>query len=259
MLTKLEDKLEDKPGAPSSPRGRLLREARAIPADEVVPLRADASLAEKNVAVGLAAVVAYDAHVAEHLPAVDIGELRSLPDLARAVADAAREAGEDDALRDLLAEATALRRTLRAAAVALVEAGVLGPRDLAKLGKERGGVDVVADCAALGALFEKRASDVEGQSPAAEADVARAVELGAELRALLKPKGAAKKPGPDGLSPVEARDRLWTLLLMRHERLWAVGAYIYGHAVDEHVPALHTPVPAAKRRGKASAGAAPGD
>jgi hypothetical protein len=28
------------------------------------------------------------------------------------------------------------------------------------------------------------------------------------------------------------------LLALRHERLWAVGAYIYGHAVDEHVPRL---------------------
>ena len=89
---------------------RFLQEASALDPAEIVPLRTDAALAEKNVAAGLAAVLAYDAHIAEHLPEVDLGELRSLPDLARTVTDAAREAGEDDETRALLAEATALRQ-----------------------------------------------------------------------------------------------------------------------------------------------------
>jgi hypothetical protein len=237
----------------ASPRARFLREARAIPADEVVPLRTDPALAEKNVAAGVAAVLAYDAHVAEHLHVVDLAELRSLPDLARAVADAARDAGGDDAeLRPLLAEALTLSRTLRAAAVALVEAGVLSPRDLARLSPERGPADVGADCLALASLFQRKAEDLEGKSPAGEDQIARAAELGATLRALWKPKGAARKPGPDGRSPADVRDRLWTLLVARHERLWAVGAYVYGHAVDAHVPALHAAAEKApKARGRA--------
>jgi hypothetical protein len=235
----------------SPPDGSFLREARAIDPGEVVPLHADAELAEKNVAAGVAAVLAYDAHVAEHLPHVDLGELRSLPDLARAVVLAGREAGtEDDEARALLDEAYALRRKLRAAAVALTEAGVLAPRDLAKLGGERGGVDVSADCAALASLFQRRAEDVAGKAPLEEGEVTRAAEIAAALKARWKPAGAARKPGPDGLSAVEKRDRLWTLLVLRHERLWAVGAYVYGHAVDQHVPALHAPIPS-PRRGKA--------
>ena len=235
-------------GGHPSPRARFLRESQALAPDEIVPLRADASLAEKNVAAGVSAVLAYDAHVAEHLPEVDLGELRSLPDLARAVTDAAREAGEDDETRALLAEATPLRHKLRVAATALVEGEILAPRDLGRLGRERGGVDVAGDCSALGALFEKNAGEIEGHSAVDPAEAARAVELGAELKARLKPKGAARKPGPEGLSPAEVRDRLWTLLVLRHERLWAVGAYVYGHAVDEHVPALHAPPPSKAAR-----------
>ena len=224
---------------------RFLREARAIDADDILPLRADPSVAERNVSAGVAAVLVHEAHVAEHLAAVDLGELRSLPDLARCVVGAARDAGaEEGEARQLLGEAHALRRTLRAAAQALGEAGVITPRELAKLGRERGAVDVVGECSALAALFERRAADVAGKTPLGDDEVARAAEVGAALRALLKPKAAARKPGPDGLSPAEARDRLWTLLVLRHERLWAVGAYIYGHAVDDHVPPLTAPAAA---------------
>lgn len=241
-------KARDPDDAPT-PAARFLREARGLEAGEILPLCADAALAEKNVAAGVAAVLAYDAHVAEHLPAVDLAELQSLPNLARAVAVAASEAGGDDALGPLFAEGCTLRRSLRAAAVALVEAGVLAPRDLARLSPERGATDVGADCSALASLFQRKAEDVEGKSAVGEDEVARAAEVGLALRAHFKPRGAARKPGPSGMSPAEARDRLWTLLVLRHERLWAVGAYIYGHAVDAHVPALHASV--AERGGKA--------
>ena len=47
---------------------------------------------------------------------------------------------------------------------------------------------------------------------------------------------------------------LWTLLVARHERLWAVGAYVYGHAVDAHVPPLHAAAveKGSKARGRAA-------
>ena len=231
---------------------RFLQEASALDPAEIVPLRTDAALAEKNVAAGVAAVLAYDAHVAEHLPAVDLAELRSLPDLARAVVVVTREAGGDDELGPLFAEACALRRTLRAAAVGLVEAGVLGARELARLSPERGATDVGADCAMLAALFQRKEEDLAGKWAAGAEGVARAAEVGMALRAHFKPTGAARKAGAAGVSPAEARDRLWTLLVLRHERLWAVGAYVYGHAVDAHVPALHAAI-GAKPRGRASA------
>ncbi len=185
---------------------RFLKEASALDPAEIVPLRADAALAEKNVAAGVAAVLAYDAHVAEHLPAVDLAELRSLPDLARAVVVAAREAGGDDELGPLFAEACALRRMLRAVATGLVEAGVLGARDLARLSPERGATDVGADCALLAGLFQRKAEEIEGKSAAGAEEVARAAEVGLALRAHFKPTGSAKKAGASGMSPAEARD-----------------------------------------------------
>ena len=156
------------PGLAAPPaRSRFLAEARAIAVNEVVPLRADPAIAKKNVAAGVAAVCAYEAHLMEHLPAVDLGELRSLPELARDVVEAARVAGgAGDEERDLLGEADALRRTLRSAALALAEAGVLSARDVAKLGKGRGPVDVGAECATLSSLFQRRAEEVADKTGA---------------------------------------------------------------------------------------------
>ena len=84
------------PALPDPARARFLAEARVLSADEILPLRTDPALAERNVAAGVAAVLLYDRHVAEHLPSVDLGELRSLPDLARAVVELARECGAPD-------------------------------------------------------------------------------------------------------------------------------------------------------------------
>lgn len=243
--------------APPATLARFLEEARAFEAPQVRPLRADPRAVQHNVGLGVAAVMEWADHVREHLPHVDLAELRSLPDLALCLAHAAQEAAGDGPeaaeLRELLVEAHALRRKLAAAAIALAEAGILGPRDAEKVRGKHGAIDAGADCAALAALFEKRAADVEGKTAITAEELARAAEIGATLRALWKPKGAARKPGADGLSPVEARDRLWTLLVMRHERLWAVGAYVYGQAVDEHVPPLTAPAAGARPKKPAKA------
>ena len=37
----------------------------------------------------------------------------------------------------------------------------------------------------------------------------------------------------------ESRDRLWTLLCLRHDRLWRLGAYLFGRKLaDKRVPPL---------------------
>lgn len=238
--------------APPATLARFLAEARVFEADQVIPFRADARAVQHQVGLGVASVLAFTDHLREHLPHVDLDELRSLPDLALCLAHAAQEAGGDGPeaaeARELLIEAHDLRSILKSAALAAVAAGVLAPKEISKVGADHGAIDVGADCLALGALFEKRGADLEGRTPVTAEQVARASEIGATLRALAKPKGAAKKPGASGQSPVEARDRLWTLLSMRHERLWAVGAYVYGHDVDTHVPPLAAKIAGTKTK-----------
>lgn len=246
---------KSKPAAPAT-LARFLHEARTLDPEQLAPMRADPLAVQHNVGLGVAAVLAFTDHLREHLPHVDLDELRSLPELALYLFHASAEvdgAGDEAAeIRALLPEAQALLRLLHASALALAEAGVLTPREAAKLPAHRG-VDPAAGCLALAALFERRAEDVAGQTPVTEEQLARAAELGASLRALQKPRAAARKATADGPSPVEVRDRLWTLLVTRHERLWAVGAYVYGHAVAEHVPALTAPVAVTKGKRAAKA------
>jgi hypothetical protein len=220
---------------------RFLPLASAIDADQIIPMRADASLAYHNVASGVAEVMKYEDHLKEHLPKVNLGELHGLPDLALGVAfaclKAIREGGASDT-RALLLEANALRRLLLRSAEAAGEAGIFTAQELAKVKEGRGPFDAASDCVALAALFTKHAQALEGKTAVTDGQVEQAAGVGAELLRRLKPKGARRKADAGTMSAAEARDRLWTLLAQRHERLWAVGAYVFGHAVDEMVPGL---------------------
>src|SRR5687767_3316719 len=58
---------------------RFLPDAQQIDARDVIPLRADSSLAHHNAARGVAAVLAHEGRIKTELPAVDIESLRSIP------------------------------------------------------------------------------------------------------------------------------------------------------------------------------------
>jgi hypothetical protein len=204
-------------------------------------MRADASLAYHNVAEGCAAVLQHEAHIKEHLPKVDIAELRSVPDLALGVVFASLKANNEGGASDtraLLAEAHDLRRVLLKGADSAAEAGIFTSKEIAKVKQGRGPIDAAGDCVALASLFTRQAAALKGKTAVTKAQVTRAAELGTELLRRLKPKGTRRKPDAGTASAAEERDRLWTLLCQRHERLWAVGAYIFGHELDDHVPGL---------------------
>ena len=62
-----------------------------------------------------------------------------------------------------------------------------------------------------------------------------------------KKKGAAGDLSPSAAEIAgDTRDRLWTLLGQRYDALWRVGAYLFGHDVDERIPKLQ----GKRRKGK---------
>ncbi len=230
--------------------------AQAIAKGDVMTCRADPSLAFHNVDAAMAAVLAEKARIAKELPSVDVAELASLPSLALGVAFAAlqvdRDRKSDGATAAKLAEAHPLRRKLLSSAGALADAGVIAAADVEKIRKGSGNLDAAGDLVALAALFGKNAKAIAGKSPIAAADVKRAGALGSELLATLKPASAKASGARPGADAAEARDRLWTLLVSRHDRLRRVGTWLFGeHAVDAKVPPLlaHVGVKAGKRKG----------
>ncbi len=224
----------------------FLPAAQKLPADELSDYRADPQLAYHNVKRGTASVLTELARIKKELPLADIESVRTLPQLAQGVIFSAlqvnRDAGSPGTIEGLLSRAHPVRRKLLKAAEALVESGIIPDVDLAPIRPGRGKVDTANDCVALAALFRKHEKKTAGKTAITAADITEADEVGSKLQTLLKTKGTPtdNRPAPELATAVEIRNRFWTLLEERHDHLWRIGAWLWGHAVDEHVPLLQS-------------------
>ena len=226
---------------------RYLPKAQALADTAVVTYRLDPLLARHNVQRGLEALAPHLTALRKALPLLDWAALLELPLLAQAVVFAAaqvqgsaRATGEIAALMN---EAAELRRKLLGTADYLVLGGALKAAEIAKIRSGRGPVDQARDCIQLAALFRKQPAALSGQTLVKAADVARASELGTELLDRLQPRrarGSRQKDDPAKAAAVAARDRLATLLWLRHGDLRRAGYYQFGEALDEHVPPLQS-------------------
>lgn len=218
----------------------FLPAARALSAAEVAPMRADLTLALQNVQVGAAAVLAEKSRLAA-LPETDATSLASLPRLALATIFANtqidRSAPPTD-LPKLLARGRELRGLLLKNADGLAAAGLLPMAAVDQIRAGRGQLDAARDCVELAALFTKRGAALRGKHPITAAQIKETADVGTELLQLLKPGRARRAPAGASLA-TDIRDRLWTMLVRRHEALWRAGAYLFGRdAVDTKVPSL---------------------
>ena len=226
----------------------FLSAAAALAPKEVQRFGYDPELAFDNVRIGAAAVLAEGTRLAK-LPETNVDELRSMPELAAAVRQAAsrvdRASGSN--ARALLAQATPLRRRLLKVLDALAESGLLPAAAVAKILSGGGPIDVANDLVDAAALLRK-SPGVLARSPLNKADLVAAAALGAELARALRPKGAVKVTPAALKQSLDLRDRLGTLLTRRHEALWKAGAYLFGRQeVDARVPLLGSRARAAKK------------
>ena len=223
---------------------RFLPQARALDSRDVRPFRIDPAVAYRNAVRGVSAVMSREALIRQELPAIPLHELRELPEIALALAFTAtngdRVVAASAEVRPLVKRARALRRLLRKSAAALAEAAVLQEKELPRVRRGSNARHASEDCVALATLFTTNAGRIAGKTPVTVRQVLEAAEVGADLRRRLKLEG--RGPGSaDGAAHIAGiRDRLWTLLVRRHERLWRVGAYLFGRAVEAHVPTLET-------------------
>lgn len=233
----------------------FIHDALALGDKEVVPYRADASLAYHNVIIGLKSLLAREAE-AKKLPDTNLERVKQLPSQCLAVAFAAgrvndRPSGE---LRPKLARAAVLRRSLLRAADSLADAGLFRAKDVAAIHANTGKIDMANDCVALAALFTKNAAAIKGKTAITAAEVKEAGALGRDLLAVLKPSTAKRTRSAEAASEANARDRLWTLVTQGYDQLWRACAYLYGRdAIDTHVPALQAHVATTSARKKANA------
>jgi len=232
--------------------------ADRIPERDVVTCRSDVVLANRNVAAGVAAVLEYEDVIRNELPKVDLQEIRTLPDLAVSVVYATTQVDRflpSKEVSELIARARELRAFLLTTAEALVHAKLLDAHVVAKIRAGKGDIDAAKDCIELAALFAKHAAKLRGKSPVTGEHIKEATELGKQLITLVKPKRVKepKKVAEEEKRAREIRDRLWTLLIQRFDKLRRVGAYLFGvDGLDQRVPGLQTRVLVKRSTKKAS-------
>lgn len=224
----------------------FLPEAQKLSADKLSEYRADPQLAYHNVKRGASNVLAELTRIKHELPLADIEAVRTLPQVTQGLIFSAlqvnRDVGSPGTIEALLDRAHPIRRKLLKSADALAESKEIPEADVAPIRPGRGKVDSANDCVALAALFRKHAKKIAGKTAITDADIAEADEVGSKLQTLLRTKGtpADNRPAPALATAVETRNRFWTLVDQRHERMWRIGAWLWGHAVDEHVPPLQS-------------------
>ncbi|HEX8700518.1 MAG TPA: hypothetical protein VF815_16835 [Myxococcaceae bacterium] len=214
--------------------------AQAVEPRAVEECRADIALAYYNVRQGVDSVLGQESAVSG-LPNVRLEELHALPQLAQGLAFAALQVHKDLRAADfgpLFEQALHSRRKLLKAAEALAVAELLAESDVEAL-LSSGRHDVIEDCVSLAALLKRNAARIAGRSPVTSEEVTEAEQLASRLRGMLSPQGSGPGSGPaPALVAAALRDRFWTLLNQRHEVLWRCGAWLFGRAVDDHVPPL---------------------
>ncbi len=246
-----------KPAPPASPTEvhgsqaafvRFLPLARAIPADQILPMRFDPELAYYNVRVGVQALAPHQARLATELPTLDRKLLTDLPDLGQALLFAASQADAVTAtsgakpgpsLAELLQQGQKLRAQLLAAADTLATFELLPVAQVDKIRQGRGSSDAARDLGDLAALYHKHEAAFAKKTPVTLSQVQLAAEVGSALLSRLSPGSARRssraKPQSESLTE---RDRLATLLHRWHRDLRRAAYWIWGDDFDAQVPSL---------------------
>jgi hypothetical protein len=215
--------------------------AAAVPASQVVLFRGDPNVVYTNVLNATRNLLANRTQILAELPNEDLTVFENLPQIALGLLYAALQAThrstKQPTLQANLKEAHALRALLLSSAAALAQAGILDAAVVNQIRKGRGLLDVARDLIALAGLFNANALVIAGKTPITVDQVNRASELGTLLQGQLKPKGAPKVKPVN--TAADIRDRFWALVVQHYDRVWRVGALLFGQSeVSSKIPPL---------------------
>jgi hypothetical protein len=237
--------------SPAAPPPSLLKsfetfaaDAKQLPKEKVLPLKSDVNLIFANVQHGVQSVLPHKARLATELPKLDLEQLRTLPQLAEALLYAHSESvrmsqpAKRAELDAKLTELQHLREALLLQAEVFATLGILPAARVAQIRSGSGLFDAAQDGVALSDLYAEYRGQVAGKHPFSDVQLARIAELGHALMKIITPDGARTASSEAATQAMELRDRIYSLLAIRHAELRKAGFYLFGDEVDARVPPL---------------------
>jgi hypothetical protein len=218
--------------------------ANLLPKEQVVPLKLDVNVVFANVQQGVLSVQPFLTRLRSELPKLPLEDLTQLPELSEALLYAHSEAvrhsqpAKRAEMEASLTELQSLREKLLLQAEVFALVGLIPEARVAQIRAGKGLFDAAQDGVALADLYGAYRSQIAGKHPFTEAQVARTAELGHALMKLVTPDGARTTVAVAAQKAQDERDRIFSLLLLRHGELRKAGFYLFGEAVDEKVPTL---------------------
>lgn len=226
--------------------------ALALAAEAVKTLAVDPSRAYHNAVAGRDAVLAARAAVEASGFGARWSEIETVDDLGLALIQAdALVVGDGHVrgtLKPLVAEGAPLRRKLLSAARALAEHGLVPAETVKTIRAGRGTGDLGRDLIALAALFAAHERAIAGKHPIGPDQRAQAEQVGSKIVANTRTRATPRSRARVGeaRAATELRDRLYTLLVARHDHLARAAGAVWGLSAAKHVPALGSNVRAKK-------------
>lgn len=218
--------------------------ANLLPKEQVVPLKLDVNVVFANVQQGVLSVQPFLTRLRSELPKLPLEDLTQLPELSEALLYAHSEAVRHSQpvkraeMEASLTELLSLREKLLLQAEVFALVGLIPEARVAQIRAGKGLFDAAQDGVALADLYGAYRSQIAGKHPFTDAQVARTAELGHALMKLVTPDGARTTVAVAAQKAQDERDRIFSLLLLRHGELRKAGFYLFGEAVDEKVPTL---------------------
>jgi hypothetical protein len=212
-------------------------------AHEPVSFNGDGALVLTNVLAGIEAITPH----LDRAPEVGVSraEIEEIPAIARALQFATLQvidrAASSREIADRLQALRPLRELALKAAELLAHPLVqLAPRErVAAIRAGSGPIDLAQDAVALQGLFHDLGASVAGKHPVTEAQLQQLGTEGEWLLSRLRRGNAPIKRSPGPSPEADIRDRIWSLLQLRHDQLWLLGSKVWGpRQVGEHIPLL---------------------
>jgi hypothetical protein len=225
--------------------------ALALADDQVVGVNVDPAVMMSNLRIGIASVHPHLPELLERRPFTAVEWILSLLNLGHAVehavancttAPAVSRADIDACYAELQRYREPALHFARGLACELFQK--FNPQEVALIEAGKGYYDHGQDGISLASLYRRHADAIAGMHPFTPTQIDTMERLGAELTSWVTPQGARPKERvPVGISPT-LRDRLWTLLRLRHAELRKCGIELFGEeAIELRVPRLHHRVP----------------